>query len=123
MTAGPLTVVVEPPVIAAVAAVAVAAVPGVVRSEPGTPGLGPSVPCAGRRRWRGVDPAPAEGIRVRRGEAGLLVQVDIAIAADRSAVEVGRAVQEEVSRVVWEQTGQRVAEVWVTILDVEPEAR
>ncbi|WP_040837195.1 Asp23/Gls24 family envelope stress response protein [Nocardia brevicatena] len=123
MTAGPLSVVVEPPVIAAVAAGAAAATPGVMRLEPGIRGLVSTVLRAGRRRWKGIDPAPAEGVRVRRGETGLLVQVDIAIAAGRPAVEVGHAVQEEVARVVWEQTGQRVAEVWVTILDIEPEVR
>ncbi|WP_040791664.1 Asp23/Gls24 family envelope stress response protein [Nocardia paucivorans] len=123
MTAGPLTIVVEPPVVAVVAAMAVAAVPGVARPEPGTRGLVSSVPCAGRRHRRDIAPASPEGVWVRRGETGLLVQVDIAIVADRSAVEVGRAVQEEVTRVVWEQTGQRVAEVWVTVLDIAPEVR
>lgn len=123
MTAGPLSVVVEPPVIAAVAAGAAAATPGVVRLEPGIRGGVSTALRAGRRRWKGLDPAPAEGVRVRRGETGLLVQVDIAIAADRPAAEVGHAVQEDVTRVVWEQTGQRVAEVWVTILDIEPEVR
>lgn len=123
MTAGPLSVVVEPPVIAAVAAGAAAATPGVVRLEPGIRGRVSTVLRAGRRRWKGIDPAPVEGVRVRRGETGLLVQVDIAIAAGRPAVEMGHVVQEEVARVVWEQTGQQVAEVWVTILDIEPEVR
>ncbi|MBF6577066.1 hypothetical protein IU415_26965, partial [Nocardia farcinica] len=58
MSAPPGTVlVVEPAVVAAVAARAAAAVPGVRRLEPGVRGLVGSVLRAGRQRLAGADPA------------------------------------------------------------------
>ncbi|WP_280235165.1 Asp23/Gls24 family envelope stress response protein [Nocardia cyriacigeorgica] len=119
-----VSVLIEPPVIAAVAAHAALATAGVVRLEPGVRGLLTTLVRAGRQRWLGTDPAPSEGVRVRRTEDGrLLVQIDAVIAGDRHAGEVGRAVQRAVAAVVRAQTGQRVDEVVVSILDIEPEPR
>ncbi|MBF6498890.1 Asp23/Gls24 family envelope stress response protein [Nocardia cyriacigeorgica] len=121
---GAVAVQVEPPVLAAVAAHAALSTPGVVRLEPGVRGLVTTLMRAGRQRWLGTDPAPSEGVRVRRTELGrLVVQVDVVIAGDRHAGEVGRAVQRTVSQRVREQTGQDVDEVVVSILDIEPEQR
>ncbi|MFE3443526.1 Asp23/Gls24 family envelope stress response protein [Nocardia sp. NPDC059180] len=119
-----VSVFIEPPVVAAVAAHAALSTPGVVRLEPGVRGLVTTLVRAGRQRWLGTDPASSEGVRVRRTEQGrLLVQVDVVIAGDRHAGEVGRAVQREVATVVRAQTGQNVDEVVVSILDIEPEPR
>ncbi|WP_405162565.1 Asp23/Gls24 family envelope stress response protein [Nocardia sp. NBC_01499] len=113
---------IEAPVIAAVAAQAACATPGVVRLEPGVRGLVSSLVRVGKQRLTSADPAPAEGVRVRRTASGALsVQVDVVISAERAAAVIGHAVQQEVSRVVFEQTGQTVDEVSVTILDIEPE--
>lgn len=121
---GAVAVQVDPPVLAAVAAHAALSTSGVVRLEPGVRGLVTTLMRAGRQRWLGTDPAPSEGVRVRRTELGrLVVQVDVAIAGDRNAGEVGRAVQRTVAQRVREQTGQDVDEVVVSILDIEPEPR
>ncbi|MFQ6396563.1 Asp23/Gls24 family envelope stress response protein [Nocardia sp. KC 131] len=123
MTEGPTSVtVVEPQVVAAVAAWAAAATIGVTRLEPGVRGLFTTLVRAGRHRWTEVDPAPTEGVRVRRSTGGALrVDVDVVIAADTHAGDVGRAVQRQVAATVLEQTGQSVAEVTVAILDIEQE--
>ncbi len=115
-------VVIEAPVVAAVAARAARATPGVVRLEPGVRGLVSSLVRVGRQRLTNAEAAASEGVRVRRTAAGALsVQVDLVISAERAAALVGHAVQQEVSRVVFEQTGQTVDEVSVFILDIEPE--
>lgn len=116
--------VVEPAVVAAVAARAAAAVPGVRRLEPGVRGLVGSVLRAGRQRLAGADPARADGVRVRRtNDGGVRVAVDLVVTADADVAAVGRAVQREITRVVAEQTGEDVGEVAVLVLDIEPEAR
>lgn len=116
-----LSMVVTPPVIAAVAARAATTTPGVARLEPGVRGLLAVLARAGRQRWSEADPAPTEGVRVRVTGAGLIVHVDIAVRVDGPAAEVGRAVQERVAREVGEHTGQPVDAVCVHILDIEPE--
>ncbi|WP_280444605.1 Asp23/Gls24 family envelope stress response protein [Nocardia brasiliensis] len=117
-------VVIETPVIAAVAAHAARATPGVIRLEPGVRGLVSSLLRVSKQRLTSADPAPSEGVRVRRSASGALsVQVDLVISAERAAAVIGQAVQQEVSRVVFEQTGQAVDEVSVSILDIEPERR
>lgn len=121
MTADKLSMVVTPPVIAAVAARAAEATPGVARLEPGVRGLLAILTRAGRQRWTEADPAPTEGVRVRVTDAGLTVHVDIAVRADGPAAGVARAVQEHVARDVGEHTGQQVDTVCVHILDIEPE--
>lgn len=76
----------------------------------------------GKQRWTGADPAPIEGVLVRRDEDGAVrVRVNLVLSADRQVAAVGYAVQQEVSRVVCEQTGVTVAEVSVSVHDVEPE--
>ncbi|WP_328394428.1 Asp23/Gls24 family envelope stress response protein [Nocardia sp. NBC_00416] len=123
MSAARTSIVVGDPVIAAVAARAAAATPGVVRLEPGVRGLVGTAVRLGRQRLTGNQPAPAEGVRVRRTTAGLQVSVDIAIGAHRRAADIGPAVQQEIVRAVREQTGERVDEVCVCVLDIEPEQR
>ncbi|WP_280426535.1 Asp23/Gls24 family envelope stress response protein [Nocardia carnea] len=121
MTGDKISMVVTPPVIAAVAARAAAATPGVARLEPGVRGLLAVLTRAGRQRWTDADPAPTEGVRVRVTDAGLIVHVDIAVRVNGPAAEVGHAVQEQVAREVGEHTGRRVDAVCVHILDIEPE--
>lgn len=109
-------------VIAAVAVRAAAAVPGVVRVEPGLVGLVASMVRAARHRIRGLDPAPVEGARVELerladGHA-VRVEVDVVISGQDQAAAVGRAVQRAVAGAVTEATGLTVTAVGVSIIDV-----
>ena len=115
--------VIADPVIAGVAARAAIGTPGVVRLEPGLRGLVTAWTRAARQRWKGLDPAPSDGVRVRTTDGRVTIQIDLVTAAADQAAAVGRAVQRAVTRVVAEQTGLVVAEVSVSILDIEPEAR
>ncbi|WP_054816451.1 Asp23/Gls24 family envelope stress response protein [Nocardia arizonensis] len=118
----PPEIVIEDAVLAAVAARAALATPGVARLEPGMRGLVSSLVRKGRQRRTGAEPASADGVRVRHDTGGALsVRVDLVLAAGCRVATVGCAVQREVSRVVWEQTGAAVAEVSVTVTDIEPE--
>jgi uncharacterized alkaline shock family protein YloU len=108
-------------VVASVAARAAATTPGVVRLEPGLKGLVTAWSRAARQRWKGLDPAPAEGVRVRAGGATVSVEVDIVTSAADQAAAVGQAVQRSVSRAVTAETGLIVGSVTVSILDIEPE--
>jgi uncharacterized alkaline shock family protein YloU len=110
-------------VVAGVAARAAAMTPGVVRLEPGLKGLVTAWSRAARQRWKGLDPAPAEGVRVRTVGSVVSVQVDIVTSAVDQAAAVGQAVQRSVSRAVEAETGLIVASVGVSILDIEPAAR
>ncbi|MGN2641736.1 Asp23/Gls24 family envelope stress response protein [Nocardia takedensis] len=121
MTDATAQIVVEDRVLAAVAARAALATPGVSRLEPGMRGLVSSLVRVGKQRWTGAEPAPAEGVRVRRDGAALSVHVDVVLTAGRRVATVGAAVQQEVSRVVAEQTGQQVTAVTVAVTDIEPE--
>lgn len=121
MTGDKISMVVTPPVIAAVAARAAVATPGVARLEPGVRGLLAVLTRAGRQRWTDADPAPTEGVRVRDTGDGLTVHIDIAVRASGPAAEVGRAVQQHVAREVAEHTGRPVDAVCVHIIDIEPE--
>ncbi|MGW5383252.1 Asp23/Gls24 family envelope stress response protein [Nocardia sp. NPDC003963] len=112
------TTVVEAPVIAAVAAHAAARTPGVVRLEPGVRGLLNSFVRAGRQRWSDTDPAPADGVRIRRTPTGLVVTADITITADGPAIAIGHAVQRQIAQAVLEHTGQQVDRVCVNIIDI-----
>ena len=112
--------VIADPVVASVAARAALATPGVVRLEPGLVGLVTAWTRAARQRWKGLDPAPADGVRVRTADGRLTVQVDLVTSGVDQAAAVGRAVQRAVTRVVAEQTGLAVAEVLVSVLDIEP---
>ncbi|MGW4059150.1 Asp23/Gls24 family envelope stress response protein [Amycolatopsis sp. NPDC004747] len=115
--------VIADPVIAGVAARAAITTPGVVRLEPGLRGLVTAWTRAARGRWRGLDPAPSDGVRVRTTDGRVTVQIDLVTSAADQAAAVGRAVQRSVTRFVAEQTGLVVDEVSVSILDIEPEAR
>ncbi|MEC3975639.1 Asp23/Gls24 family envelope stress response protein [Amycolatopsis sp. H20-H5] len=110
-------------VIASVAARAALETVGVVRLEPGLRGLVTAWTRAARQRWKGLDPAPADGVRVRTEDGLVTVQVDLVTSAIDQAAAVGQAVQRSVKRVVAEETGLVVAEVSVSILDIEPEIR
>ncbi|MET7772959.1 Asp23/Gls24 family envelope stress response protein [Nocardia sp. NPDC005366] len=124
MTPGsPSEIVIEPAVVAAVSARAALATPGVVRLEPGIRGLVSTLVRVGRQRWAGADPVPAEGVVVRRDEDGALhVGMNVVLSGDRQVAAVGYAVQREVTRVVSEQTGVVVADVSVSVLDIEPDS-
>ncbi|MFC8044563.1 Asp23/Gls24 family envelope stress response protein [Nocardia sp. NPDC057353] len=113
-------VVVEPAVLAAVAARAALAVPGVLRLEPGMRGLVSTWVRTGRQRFGGGDSAIADGVRVRNHADGrITVEVDVVLSTERPAAAAGLAVQREIARVLAEHTGQRVAAVLVSILDIE----
>ncbi|MET8848416.1 Asp23/Gls24 family envelope stress response protein [Amycolatopsis sp. NPDC004625] len=115
--------VVADPVIASVAARAAITTPGVVRLEPGLRGLVTAWTRATRQRWKGLDPAPADGVRVRTADGRVTVHIDLVAAAADQAAAVGRAVQRAVTRFVAEQTGLVVDEVSVSIMDIEPADR
>ncbi|WP_327145524.1 Asp23/Gls24 family envelope stress response protein [Nocardia sp. NBC_01327] len=110
-------------VVAGVAARAAVAVPGVVRVEPGLRGLVAELTRAGRQLWTGFETAPTDGVRVLRDDGVLAVQLEIAIGPERHAGVVATAVQHGVIRTVREQTGVRIDEVSVLVVDIEPEAR
>jgi uncharacterized alkaline shock family protein YloU len=110
-------------VIASVAARAAMTTSGVVRLEPGLKGLVTAWSRAARQRWKGLDPAPAEGVRVRVMAGSVSVHVDLVTSAVDQAAAVGQAVQRAVSRAVTVETGLVVDEVSVSILDIEPEIR
>jgi uncharacterized alkaline shock family protein YloU len=106
-------------VVAAVAVSAAAAVPGVVRVEPGLAGLVSSAVRATRQRIKGLVPAPTEGARVEFERADTVrVEVDVVISGQDQAAAVGRALQRVVAGAITEATGLRVAEVGVSILDI-----
>lgn len=113
-------------VIAAVAAHAAAAVPGVVRVEPGLVGLVGSVVRTARQRIKGLDPAPTEGARVEFEQVGggndsghtVRVEVDVVVSGQDQAAAVGHALQRAVSGAVTEATGLTVTEVSVSIIDI-----
>ncbi|HEV7976774.1 Asp23/Gls24 family envelope stress response protein [Amycolatopsis sp.] len=110
-------------VIASVAARAAVTTSGVVRLEPGLKGLVTAWSRAARQRWKGLDPAPAEGVRVRVMSGVVSVHVDLVTSAVDQAAAVGQAVQRAVSRAVTAETGLVVDEVAVSIMDIEPEIR
>ncbi len=111
--------VIADPVIASVAARAALGTPGVVRLEPGLRGLVAAWTRAVRQRWKGLDPAPADGVRVRTADGRVTVEIDLVTASTDQAAAVGRAVQRAVGRFVTEQTGLVVDEVSVSVMDIE----
>ncbi|WP_410608665.1 Asp23/Gls24 family envelope stress response protein [Amycolatopsis sp. lyj-109] len=115
--------VIADPVIAGVAARAAIDTPGVVRLEPGLRGLVTAWTRAARQRWKGLDPAPSDGVRVRTADGRVTVHIDLVTAGADQAAAVGRAVQRSVTRSVAEQIGLVVDEVSVSIMDIEPETR
>jgi uncharacterized alkaline shock family protein YloU len=113
-------------VVAAVAVHAAAAVPGVVRVEPGLAGLVGSMVRAARQRIKGLDPAATEGARVEfvqadsgnDGGRAVRVEVDVVISGQDQAAAVGHALQRAVASAVTQATGLTVAEVGVSIIDI-----
>ncbi|WNV88443.1 Asp23/Gls24 family envelope stress response protein [Umezawaea sp. Da 62-37] len=110
--------VISKPVVAAVAAHAARGVVGVSRLEPGLAGLVGSVARTARQRFKGLDPAPTEGVRVHV-DVRVWLEVDVVTSADDQAAAVGRAVQRAVARAVTNATGLAVAEVAVSVLEIE----
>ncbi|WP_020669294.1 Asp23/Gls24 family envelope stress response protein [Amycolatopsis nigrescens] len=113
-------------VVASVAARAAAATPGVVRTEPGLVGLVSAWGRTARQRWKGLTPAPADGVSVRfeNDTADTVsVRVDLVVGSADQAAAVAQAVQRAVSRAVLAATGLNVSTVDVSILDIEPGAR
>ncbi|WP_030515545.1 Asp23/Gls24 family envelope stress response protein [Nocardia sp. NRRL WC-3656] len=109
-------------VIAAVAARAATSVPGVARLEPGVLGLLGHLARTGRQWWSSQDIAPGAGVRVRHSGGWLKVQVDLSVTGGCHVGEVGQAIQQEVVRMVAQQTGMVVDAVSVAILDIQPDA-
>jgi uncharacterized alkaline shock family protein YloU len=113
-------------VVAAVVVRAAAAVPGVVRVEPGLVGLVGSVVRAARQRIKGLDPAPTEGARVEFEQASgdnggartVRVEVDVVTSGQDQATAVGHAIQRAVATAVTDATGLTVSKVGVSIIDV-----
>ncbi|MBF6174862.1 Asp23/Gls24 family envelope stress response protein [Nocardia blacklockiae] len=120
MSAPVTEVVVADPVLAGVAARAAAAVPGVLRLEPGVLGLVGQLARSGRQLLTGQESVPSGGVRIRRAGEWLKISVDLTVAAGGHVGDVCRDVQRSVARVVTEQTGVTVDEVSVTVLDIEP---
>ncbi|MFF2551129.1 Asp23/Gls24 family envelope stress response protein [Nocardia sp. NPDC058058] len=115
--------VVADPVVAGVAVRAALDVPGVVRVEHGLRGLVAAFNRAGKQLWSGYELASTKGVRVHRNGGVLAVELELSIAAGQHAGALGAEVQDAVMRTVRAQTGVRVDEVSVTIIDIEPEAR
>lgn len=115
--------VVADPVVAGVAVRAAMDVPGVVRVEHGLRGLVAAFNRAGKQLWSGYELASTKGVRVHRNGGVLAVDLELSIAAGQHAGAIGAEVQHAVMRTVRAQTGVRVDEVSVTIIDIEPEAR
>jgi uncharacterized alkaline shock family protein YloU len=107
---------IAPQVIAAIAARAAAATSGVVRLEPGVVGLVGSLVRTARGQLRGVEPASVDGVRVTDE---LRVEVDLVTSGQDQVAAVAGRVQRAVATEVREATGLTVAEVLVTVLDVE----
>ncbi|MFF0541272.1 Asp23/Gls24 family envelope stress response protein [Nocardia thailandica] len=120
MTAPETRLTVGPAVIAAVAADAATRVLGVARLEPGVLGLAGQYAGTGGQLWSGLPTAATAGVRVRRAEGRLTVQVDLALTATAQVTRVGRAVQRAVVRAVAEATAETVDSVTVSVLDIEP---
>lgn len=106
-------------VIAAIAASAATGTSGVVRLEPGLVGLVGSLVRTARGQLTGVDPAPTDGVRVTNDEDGLHIEVDLATSGQDQVAAVAQRVRRAVARSVHDNTGLTVAEVTVTVLDVE----
>jgi uncharacterized alkaline shock family protein YloU len=107
------------PVIAAIAARAAATTSGVVRLEPGLAGLVGSLVRTARGQLRGVDPAPIDGVRVTGDPSGLRIEVDLVTSGQDQVAAVAGRVQRAVAAQVRAATGLAVAEVAVSVLDVE----
>lgn len=106
-------------VIAAIAVRAAAGTSGVVRLEPGLAGLVGSLVRIARGQLKGVDPAPTDGVRVTDDAAGLHIEVDLVTSGQDQVAAVAVRVQRAVANAVHAATGLILAEVSVSVLDVE----
>ena len=108
-------------VLAAIAAGAANAVPG-VRTEPGIIELVSSVLRLARRPVLGLDPASTRGVRVEfsSGADGRAVtRVDLSVSVRGQARAVGQAVRAAVARALAEHADVPDAVVTVSIVDIE----
>ncbi|MEU0543150.1 Asp23/Gls24 family envelope stress response protein [Nocardia sp. NPDC005978] len=114
-------IVVSDAVIAGVAARAAAAVPGVVRLEPGLRGMVAGWARSGKQLLRGQESLAGDGVRVEKTtDGGRAIRVDVSLGGDGRAAEVGAAIQRAVTGAVLEHTGVRIEQVSVVIIDIEP---
>lgn len=106
-------------VIAAIAVRAATGTSGVIRLEPGLVGLVGSLVRTARGQLTRVDPAPTDGVRVTSDQDGLHIEVDLVTSGQDQVAAVAGRVQRAVARSVHDATGLPVAEVTVSVLDVE----
>jgi uncharacterized alkaline shock family protein YloU len=107
------------PVVAAVAVHAATGVAGVVRMEPGLVGLAASMARAARRKVAGLNPAPADGVRVDIDGGRVRLELDLVVSGQDQATAVAQAVQRAVAAEVASATGLVVDTVAVSILDIQ----
>jgi len=119
-------IVIREPVLAAVAAEAAVKVPGVLRLQPGLPGLVTGAMRAARERLTGRPLSATEGVHVDVDTApdgtvtAARLTLDLVISAQDQAAAVAASVRRTVAASVTAATGIPVASVTVTILDIEP---
>jgi uncharacterized alkaline shock family protein YloU len=105
--------VIGPDAIAAVAAHAALATPGVVRLEPGVVELIGGVGRVARQQVLGLVPTGSTGVTVADGPV-----VRVSVTVSGPAATVGQDVQRAVAAAVEAGTGERVAGVEVSIVDI-----
>lgn len=113
-------VVIDPPVVAAIAAHAAVAVPGVARLEPGVSGLIKWWQRAARGRWSGLKPAPSAGVTAVVTNATATIGLDVAVAGRRPVADIAAALQRAVADAVSANTALVVGTVSVSVLDIDP---
>lgn len=113
---------IDPVVAAAIAWHAAAAVPGVIRLEPGLSSLVTNLASRARHQLRpgsGGETAPTEGVDATVRGSTVSVHVDLATDLGEQAVAVAHAVQAAVVVALRTDAGLEVTEVSVSILDIE----
>ncbi|WP_163507081.1 Asp23/Gls24 family envelope stress response protein [Fodinicola acaciae] len=105
--------VIGPDVIAAVAAQATLATPGVLRLEPGVAELIGGWGRAARQQVLGMARAASTGVTVADGPV-----VRVSVSVTGRAADVGQAVQRAVAAAVEAGTGESLAGVEVSIVDI-----
>ncbi|MGH3519152.1 MAG: Asp23/Gls24 family envelope stress response protein [Haloechinothrix sp.] len=106
-------------VIAGIAMHAASATPGVVRVEPGLRGLVGSFRRAARPYTRTAEPAQTGGVSVEVAGGTTWIGVNIVSSGQDQAAAIAQAVQRAVARDVTRDTGLDVAEVRVSIVDID----
>lgn len=110
-------------VIAAIAAHAAGATPGVARLQPGLAGLLGEFSRRTRQRLGLAAGAATGGVEVERAAGGVTLRLEIAADGHDQAAAVARAAQQAVARAVSEGTGLAVESVAIRILDIDVYAR